>query len=460
MSITPLTPIELLERGAAEVRAALPAAVAQYAKSAPIIPGGSSRARFWWPLPMYVSSASGAYLTDIDGNRYIDCNMGFGSMVAGHAHPAIERALAEQLPKGVFFGAANELEEQWARRLHDNLAGAERVMFTNSGTEATLAALRIARVATGRDHVAKFEGGWHGPQEYLQHSYTTIGGAVERPETIAEVPGIPRVVSDTVLALPFNSDHALDLLREHADELACVVIEPIQGGGGAMPAEPDFLAALRVLCDETGVLLVFDEVITGFRVGPRSGSGLYGITPDLTTLGKAIGGGLPAGAVCGRGDLIDVTLPGLPGDTSGRRPVNLAGTHAGNAMSAAAGIAHIDVLLGDPDTYPRLQRLGDRMRAGLVDVLTDLGVEGYVTGVGSMWGLHFSKRHPLSVRDKLHDNHIAGRLLAAYLLLEGVLMSSPVHLAFLSTAHTDDDVDTVIAAHRVALARMQEVGCI
>jgi glutamate-1-semialdehyde 2,1-aminomutase len=227
-----------------------------------------------------------------------------------------------------------------------------------------------------------------------------------------------------------------------------------------MPADPDFLHALRAVCDETGILLVMDEVITGFRVGPRSGSGLYDITPDLSTLGKAIGGGLPAGAVAGRGDVVDCTLPGLPGDTSGRRPVNLAGTHAGNAMSAAAGVAHIDALLGDPDTYPRLARLGDRMRAGLLDLLNELGVEGYITGVGSMWGLHFSKEEPHSIRNKQRDNHIAGRLLAAYLLLEGVLMSSPVHLAFLSTAHTEQDVDAVIAAHRVALRRMQEDGCI
>src|SRR5262249_32975354 len=151
----PLSPSELLERGADEVRVALPAAVAQYRKASPIILGGSSRVRFWWLLLMYVSEALGAYITDIDGNRYIDCNLGFGSMVAGHAHPAIERALAEQLLKGVFFGAANELEEQWARRIHENIEGAERVMFINSGTEAMLAALWIVCVAMGRDKVAK-----------------------------------------------------------------------------------------------------------------------------------------------------------------------------------------------------------------------------------------------------------------------------------------------------------------
>ena len=350
MSITPLSPTELLERGADEVRAALPAAVAQYAKASPILPGGSSRARFWWPLPMYIASASGGYITDIDGNRYIDCNLGFGSMIVGHAHPAIERALAEQLPKGVFFGAANLDEERWARRLHDNIPGAERVMFTNSGTEATLAALRIARVATGRDHVAKFEGGWHGPQEYLQHSYTTIGGELSRPETIAEVPGIPRAVSDTVLTLPFNSDHALQLIRQHAHQLAGSRSSRSTGRrrrdagrrGVRAPAARSLRRYWRPAGDGRG-----DHGLP-CRAALRQRAAC--VRPDLTTLGKAVGGGLPAGAVSGRGDLIDVTLPGLPGDSSGRRPVNLAGTHAGNPMSAAAGIAQIDTLLDDPDT--------------------------------------------------------------------------------------------------------------
>jgi glutamate-1-semialdehyde 2,1-aminomutase len=451
---------DLLAQASLEIRAALPKSTAQAEAAARILPGGSSRARFWWPTPIFMEHASGAYVTDLDGVQYVDCNLGFGSMVLGHAHPDISAALTEQIPKGVFFGAANVGEEAWARRITDNIPGAEKVVFLNSGTEATLAALRIARTATGREKVGKFEGGWHGPQEYLLHSYTTVGGDVRHPDVIPENPGIPRGVTDTVVALPYNHPAAFDLIRAEADNLACVIVEAVQGGGGAMPADPDFLRGLREVCDEIGAVFIVDEVITGFRVGPGSASARYGITPDLVTLGKAIGGGLPAGAVCGRSDLIDVTLPKLPMDPSPRRPVNIAGTFSGNPMTSAAGVVQIDTLMNDPDAYPRLQRLGDRMRTGLTSIMRELEVSAFITGIDSMWGVHFSPASPSTVRDKGQDNAVAARLLAAYLLLEGVLMSSPVHLSFVSTAHTEEDVDTVLEAHRAALTRMRREGCV
>jgi glutamate-1-semialdehyde 2,1-aminomutase len=450
----------LLERAEIEIRNALPASAAHYEKSIATIPGGTSRARFWWPVPIYMSHGKGAYVTDIDGVRYIDCNVGFGTMMLGHAHPAVEQALRDQLPHGVFFGAATEGEEALARLLCEHVPGAERVLFVNSGTEATLAALRIARAATGRDKVAKFEGGWHGVQEYLIHSYAHIAGDVGRPDSVPEMPGIPQAVTDSVVTLPFNDRRAFDILRERRDELACVAIEPVQGGAGAMPVDADFLHELRAVCDETEILLLIDEVITGFRFHRGSGSGYYGVTGDLITLGKAIGGGLPAGAVCGREDLISVSLPVSPGDTSGRRPVSVTGTFAANPLTTAAGLAQLETLLSEPSTYPRLAALGDRMRDGLTAILEDLQVQAYVTGIGSMWGTHFSSSAPESVRDKLADNHVASCLLAAYLLLEGVLMSAPVHLSFLCTEHTEADVDAVIDAHRAALGRMRREGCI
>ncbi len=450
----------LLHRAELEIRAALPASAAHYERSQRWIPGGTSRARFWWPVPIYMAHGEGAYVTDIDGVRYIDCNLGFGTMMLGHAHPAVEQALRAQLPRGVFFGAATEGEEALARRLCEHVPGAERVLFVNTGTEATLAALRIARAATGRDKVAKFEGGWHGVQEYLIHSYAHVGGDPGRPVSVPEMPGIPRAVTDTVVTLPFNDRRAFDLIREQHGELACVAIEPVQGGAGAMPVDADFLRELRAVCDETGVLLLMDEVITGFRFHPSSASGYFGVTGDLVTLGKAIGGGLPAGAVCGREDLIAVSLPVSPGDASGRQPVSVTGTFAANPLTTAAGVAQLDTLLNEPSTYPRLAALGDRMRDGIAAVVDDLQIQAYVTGIGSMWGMHFSSSVPGSVRDKLADNHVASRLLAAYLLLEGVLMSAPVHLSFLCTEHTEADVDAVIDAHRAALARMRREGCV
>jgi glutamate-1-semialdehyde 2,1-aminomutase len=459
MSLT-VSPDEVLQKAGEEIRAALPKSTAHARSASRTLPGGTSRARFWWPVPIFVDRAEGAYITDIDEVRYVDCNLGFGSLVLGHAHPSVAAALTEQIPKGIFFGAANTAERAWAERIVSHVPGADSIVFLNSGTEATLAALRIARTATGRDKVAKFEGGWHGPQEYLLHSYTTIGGEETRPEVIPEIPGIPAAVSETVVVLPYNHSAAFDIIRRNRDELACVIIEAVQGGGGAMPVDPAFVRELEAVCRESGVLLVVDEVITGFRVAPGSASARYDLTPDLVTLGKAIGGGLPAGAVCGRRDLIDVTLPAFPFDKSRRRPVNIAGTFSGNPMTSAAGTAQLEAIMGDGQVFGTLADLGSRMRTGIQALVDELDIDAHVTGMDSMWGVHFSETSPVSVRDKASDNALAARLLAAYLLLEGVLMSSPVHLSFVSAAHTTADVDFVLGAHRRALTRMKEEGCV
>ncbi len=441
-----------------EVQAALPNSTAQYHRACEVVPGGTTRSRFWWPMPIYIDRGKGAYVTDIDGRRYVDCNLGFGPMILGHAHPAIESALAEQLPKGVHYGAACLGEETLARRITQNLPGAERVIFLNSGTEATLAALRIARAATGREKVAKFEGGWHGAQEFLFHNYTTIDGEPAHVNAVPDMAGIPHGATDSVVVLPYNDSAAFSRIREESNDLACVIIEAVQGGGGSVPVDADFLRGLRQVCDELGVLLIIDEVITGFRIGAASAAGHYGITGDLTTLGKIIGGGLPIGAVSGRADLIELTRPVVGTDTSRPKAVVVAGTFAGNPMTMAAGIAQLDTLLGDAQSYVNLNALGERMRAGLAAVMAELGIHGHATGLGSMWGLHFTAKSPKNVRDMLDANHAASRLLSAYLLLEGVLMSSPAHLGFLSTAHKESDVDAVIEAHKNAFERMVHEG--
>lgn len=442
-----------------ELRTVLPRSADQCENVSKLIPAGTTRARFWQPFTVYMSSARGAYVTDIDDRRYIDCNLGFGPMILGHAHPEIERTLAAQLPRGVHFGAPCANEGELAARIVANLPGAEKVIFVNSGTEATLAALRIARVATGREKVAKFEGGWHGAQEFLFHSYVSIAGEVEHAATVPDMGGIPKAVTETVAVLPYNHPAAIERIRGEGHELAAVIVEPVQGGGGSLPAHDWFLRDLRAACDEVGALLIMDEVITGFRLGPHSAAGHYGVTGDLTTLGKIIGGGLPVGAVAGRSDLIDLTAPVRSGQRA-RDAVTVAGTFAGNPMTTAAGVAQLDVLLSDAGAYPLLDRLGDRMRQGLAKVAEELNVAAQVTGVGSMWGLHFTGDVPTNVRDLQSANVQAGRLLAMQLLLEGVLMSSPVHLGFLSTVHTDDDVDRVVEAHRRALERMKALGCV
>ena len=449
---------KILNEAALELQAALPRGMDHYRRACTVIPGGATRSRFWWPMPIYIEHGKGAYVTDIDGRRYIDCNLGFGPLILGHAHPAIEAALASQLARGVHYGAACVEEEELARRITENVPGAQKVVFLNSGTEATLTALRLARAATGRDKVAKFEGGWHGAQEFLFHNFTTVSGEASHINAVPDMAGIPSAVTETIVALPYNDPVAFDRIREEADNLACVVVEAVQGGGGSMPAEADFVRNLRLVCSEVGVLLIIDEVITGFRLGARSAAGYYGVEADLTTLGKIIGGGLPVGAVCGRADLMELALPVSAGEAKKRKAVVVAGTFAGNPMTMNAGIAQIDTLLADADNYSYLNALGDRMRAGLTSVMAELGVHGYATGMGSMWGLHFTLQNPSSIRDMKGANHAASQLLAAYLLLDGVLMSSPVHLGFLSTAHTNADVDMVIGSHRRAFERMITEG--
>ncbi|MQA83744.1 MAG: aminotransferase class III-fold pyridoxal phosphate-dependent enzyme [Streptosporangiales bacterium] len=318
-----------------------------------------------------------------------------------------------------------------------------------------MSALRLARAATGRGKIAKFEGGWHGGQDFLLHSYTQLGGTADRPAAVADSAGVPPEVTGTVVTLPFNSDRAAEIIREHAEDLACVIVEPVLGGGGALPAERRFLQAVGDACRECGVVLIADEVITGFRLAPGGAAGLLGVRPDLTVFGKIVGGGLPVGAVCGRGDLVDRVLAGDDGLS-----VVAGGTHAANPMTTAAGVAQLDVLLENPEIYSTLEARGDRLRSELSALVSRLGISAHVTGAGSLWGFHFTDAKPANVRDLHGSDKVAARMLAALLLREGVFLSSPVHLAFLSSAHGESELDQIVAAHATALERMKTEGIV
>lgn len=443
-----------LEQIAAEMAAALPASAALADGNSKVIPGGTTRGRFWWPFPIYMREGSGARITDVDGRSYLDCNLGFGPLILGHNHPVVVEALEQQLARGVDFGPPNESEAPLAELIVANVPGAEKMVFASSGTESTLGALRIARAATGRQKVAKFEGGWHGIQDFLFHSYSSFGGTPEHAETIPDTSGISKSVEESVVVLPYNDALAFDRIRAEASDLACVIVEPMQGGGGAINIDSQFLSELRALCTELGVLLIADEVITGFRVGPTGGCGHFGVEADLTTLGKVIGGGMSVGAICGPSRYMDLTIP-----TPTHKAASIGGTHTANPMSMAAGLAQMNVLLSDAGaSYAGLNRLGDQFRADLTRMLADLDVNGFVTGMGSIWGIHFTSSEPHNLRDQAANNVTASRLLAAYLLLEGVLVSSPMHLAFLSTEHTAADVDFLLQAHRSALQRIKSEG--
>jgi glutamate-1-semialdehyde 2,1-aminomutase len=444
---------ELEERAAEEVRKALPGSAARYEQLRDTIPGATTRPRFWWPFPPFAERGEGAYIWDIDGNRYVDINMAFGPLILGHRPPDVIKALEEQLTKGVFFGAGCVAEGDLAVLVAEHVPGAERVLWVNSGTEATLTATRLARTATGKNKAAKFEGGWHGWHEFLFHNFRSIVGEPDRVVTTADTLGVPAEVTELVVALPYNDERAFDRIRAEADDLACVVVEAVQGAAGSMPADKEWLLELRALCEQLGIVFILDEVITGLRLGAGGAAATYGITPDLTALGKIIGGGLPAGALTGRADLLDRVLPNADG-----KSVVVAGTFSGSSMTMEAGLAQVKTLTSDPELYPRLDRLGERMRSGIGRAAEEEGIAAHVTGMGSMWGIHFTDEEPHSVRGQVDAHPTAARLLSAYLLLEGVLMTNPAHLGFLSTRHTEEDVDHVIDAHQRVFVRMKEEG--
>jgi glutamate-1-semialdehyde 2,1-aminomutase len=349
----------------ARYRARTPHSAELFRRATAVMPGGSTRTTvFTEPYPPYIDEASGATLVDVDGNRYVDFLGNYTSLILGHAHPEVVAAVEAQVRRGSSFSSPSASEVELAEEIVRRLPSVERLRFTNSGTEATMFALRVARAFTGRDVVAKFAGAYHGTHDLV------MTGSL----------GVPQRLGGLVVEVPFNDiagvERALDG-RER--EVAAVVIEPIQGVAGMVPADPGFLADLRAYTTRHGMLLVFDEVIA-FRVGPNGAQGRYGIAPDLTALGKIIGGGYPVGAFGGRSDVMDLL--------DARRPGALVhgGTFNGNPVTMAAGLATLRHLT--PDRYARLAEMGERLRSSLGRHLLAEGLDVRVTGAASLFQVH------------------------------------------------------------------------
>ncbi len=401
-----------------------------------VLPGGVSYAiRDVSPHPFYVDRAEGCRLTDVDGNVYTDYWSGHGALLLGHAPSAVADAVARQLRRGTHYGFAHELEVTLAERVTAAIPGAEMLRYTNSGTEAAMYAIGLARAYTGRVGVGKVEGGWHGGYDVLRPAARVPFG-----ETDA---GLDPAALAATVTFPYNDlDRARAALS--SGDLACVIVEPMLGAAGFIPAEPGYLAGLARACREHGTLLICDEVITGFRFGPGAAQARHGVTADLTVLGKIIGGGFPIGALCGRRDVFErLDHRRFP---AARDRAFQGGTFAGNPISLAAGLATLEALQ-DGTVYRHLDRIGERARTGLARAFERAGIDASITGLHSTACVHFRRPAPRNAHDASDTDAVRSRSYHEWMLAARIAYVSPAvpHL-FLNAAHTELDIDELIAA--------------
>jgi glutamate-1-semialdehyde 2,1-aminomutase len=417
---------------------------ALFERAKTILPGGvNSPVRAFRAVggtPFFVASAAGARLTDVDGRSYLDYVCSWGPLILGHAHPAVLGAIRAAAERGWSYGTPCPAEVELAELVRRRMPAVEMVRFVNSGTEATMAAIRLARAATGRHAILKFEGCYHGHGD----SFLVKAGSGVATLGLPDSPGVPPALAELTVTLPFNDTDALDRLFERRGaELAAVIVEPYIGNAGFIAPEPGFHVALRTLCDRHGTLLIFDEVMTGFRVGPGGAQQRLGVRPDLTTLGKIIGGGMPVGAYGGRADLMRLIAP--------EGPVYQAGTLSGNPVAMAAGLATLQET-ARPGFYEALEARTARLMAGIGDAARRQGVAVTTGHAGSMWGVYCAPGPIRSFAEaKASDSALFARWHRAALARGVFLAPSAFEAGFVSSAHTDADIDFTITQLDAAL---------
>lgn len=429
------------------------ASAALYERAKATLPGGVSRNTVLRsPHPLYAKSGSGCRVTDIEGVERIDFANNMASLIHGHAHPAIVEAVSRQVAKGTAFTLATEVEVQFAEHLCSRNPAFEKLRFVNSGTEAIMGCLKASRAFTGRAKVAKIEGAYHGQYDYAEISQAptpATWGDVNRPASVPHAHGTPPSALGDVIVLPFNDvERALAILDDHADELACLLLDPMPHRVGLSPVEPEFVTALREWTRANGTLLVFDEVIT-FRSRVGGAQEWYEVEPDLTALGKVIGGGFPVGAIVGRSDVMDVMNP-----LADRVLFPHSGTFSANPITMTAGLVALE--LYDEAAVNRLNELARRAMTGIETAIAETGAVACVTGGGSIFRVHFKECAPRNYREAFMtpEENTRLKIMLNHLFDSGFMMINTC-TATLSTAMTEAEIDALVDAMRTGFRKLR-----
>ena len=395
-----------------------------------LVGGVNSPVRAIKPYPFFVQKANGCRLYDEDNRSYIDYCLGYGPLILGHANPTVTNAVRNQLDNGTLYGTPTELEIRFAKKVVSHVPSAEMVRFVNTGTEATMGAIRLARGYTGKSKIIKFEGAFHGAHDYV----LVKAGSGATTHGVPDSAGIPVETTDNTILAPFNDESAIEeIIKRDGEGIACIILEPIIGNAGCVMPKEGYLKFLREITAENNILLIFDEVITGFRLDLGGAQEYFGVTADITTLGKIAGGGLPIGVIASSREIMENMAP--------MGPIYQAGTFNGNPLSAVAGLAAISEL-EKPGVYKGLEKSGEKMQRGLADITSDLGVETRIYGAGSMYQMYFTGEDVVDYTTALKADKDRFLAYQRELMKRGVFLPpSQYECNFLSTAHTQADLD-------------------
>jgi glutamate-1-semialdehyde 2,1-aminomutase len=427
-----------------------------YEEAKTLMPAGASsnvRVHMHEPFPIMFRNGEGPRVRDVDGNSYIDYLMSYGALILGHRHPKVIAEIQRQLQEGTMFGTTTELEIEVAKLVSSAVPNAELVTFANTGTEAAMEAIRIARAATGKDKIIKFEGHYHGHSDYVLFSVDApraVSGLEATPTRLPYFPGIPDEVSKTVIVAPWNNPTSLErILKRHSSDVAAVITEPVMANQGVIPPEPDYLKQLRELTVKYDVLLIFDEVLTGFRIAKGGAQELYGVKPDIACLAKAIGGGAPVAAVVGKRDVMGMIGPGR---------IGFGGTYNANPLSLAASKATLQTLFeNDGEAFRRMADMGSRLKAGLTEAFRTAGYRAVINSVGPLLSIYFTKLRKVSTyRQAIQTDPERYKRFRDEMLKRGVYMHPDgLERLSISAVHTEREIEETVAATREALKALR-----